>query len=91
MSELANCKEMSKKGLEFIDENGETKLIPRFKSDGGYKFTKEEEAARNRWFAEMRLQNPSVDATMITHLIDFYIKHPEKFEEEFKKLEEEEN
>jgi hypothetical protein len=83
---MVDCKELGLKGLEYVDQDGQTKLIPRFKDNNGeYEFTKTEQEIRESYFTSLCIKYPNVDKMMIKILVDSYIKHPEEFEENVKK------
>ena len=78
------CKELTLNGLDYKDENGEDKNIPRCKEweQGKYEYTDEELEKKEAIFTAMCLRwGDKFDKNFLEIMLDFYLKHPDKFKE----------
>lgn len=86
ITELIKNPNISYKGLTY-EEDGETKLIPRCdeQDKDGYTFTEEELMKKKNWQQHFALKYPDMDTTMISWVIDWYLKHESEAIEYMKK------
>lgn len=77
------CKELTLNGLKYEDkETGETKNIPRFEDESGYKYNEKEKEIKDALFLNCKLRYPSVDPYVLEILIDYWMHYPEKMAED---------
>ena len=78
---------LSAEGLEYTDENGETKLIPRCDEQDKYcyKYTPEELSEKQRLCRTIAMDYPDLCRGMIEIMVDSWMNHPEKMEEAMRK------
>ncbi len=77
---------LTAKGLKYVDDDGEEKIIPRANIQDGYKYTIEENQ-RKEHLMTLCLQRfgDKIDKLSIELMVDFWINHPEDMVKEMEK------
>lgn len=79
-----SCKELTTKGLSYVDASGNDAVIPRCNINAVGDHSKLTQEQRERWdaiYVQARLRYPHLCPQIIEIMLDFYIKHPDKFME----------
>ena len=74
---------MNSEGLEFLDENGIKKIIPRCNEQNkyAYKYIIEQKTLKDNYCKTLVLQYPDLDKFMIEILVDSFLQHSEIMKE----------
>jgi len=80
---------LTAKGLKYVDDDGEEKLIPRANIQDGYKYTIEE-TQRKEHLMTLCLQRfgEKIDQVSVELMVDWYMNHPDDMVKEMEKDEE---
>ena len=80
-----SCEGLTAKGLEYEDENGEKKLIPRANIQDGYKYTIEQNQRKEYLMMLCIQKHPSLDKVTIELMVDYWLNHPDDMIKEMEK------
>ena len=71
---------ISNAGLEYIDEDGTQKLIPRCNEQNkyAYKYTIEDKQKKDSYCEDIGRKYPAMDRYMIEIMVDSFLNHPDK-------------
>tara|TARA_R100001463_G_scaffold73849_1_gene127733 strand:- start:922 stop:1194 length:273 start_codon:yes stop_codon:yes gene_type:complete len=75
--------ELVKEGFKYTNENGEEEIIKRAELNiEEYTYTKEQQEKKQQLMVKCIDMYPNIDKSIINILVDYYINHQEKLEEE---------
>lgn len=75
--------ELVKEGFKYTNENGEEEIIKRAEINiEEYTYTKEQHEKKQQLMVKCIDMYPNIDKSTINILVDYYMNHKEKLEEE---------